>query len=152
MSVRKIIGSRMSDRLSSNISNTPYDSWAYNLCLHWMNSQAILVPFPKLQHNFNKILSPKFWFSLSQKCKEAVFTYKLCMCLCVLAHDLLMYCNDHLVGASGLNFQFLSFMCRNYLISLLLFYIFAVAIVNLLSQNIWLKYKLIISWKREGCG
>lgn len=54
MSVRKIIGSRMSDRLSSNISNTPYNSRAYNLCLHWMNSQAILVPFPKLQHNLKK--------------------------------------------------------------------------------------------------
>lgn len=44
------LGSGIGDGLGSNISNTPYDSWADDLSFNWVDSQAILVPFPQLQH------------------------------------------------------------------------------------------------------
>ena len=45
-----VLGSGIGDGLGSNISNTPYDSWADDLSFNWVDSQGILVPFPQLQH------------------------------------------------------------------------------------------------------
>lgn len=46
------LGSWMSNGLSSYVSKSPNQAWAYNLCLHRVDCQAILVPFPQPQHFF----------------------------------------------------------------------------------------------------
>lgn len=44
------LGSVGGDGLGGYISKSPYHTGADDLRLNWVHSQAILVPFPQLQH------------------------------------------------------------------------------------------------------
>jgi hypothetical protein len=50
LNLMMLLGSIFGDGLGSYISNAPYQTGADDLCLNWVDSQAILVPFPQLQH------------------------------------------------------------------------------------------------------